>query len=94
MKFSKAHKAFVTDWIDHQFASNPMFPCNCASVVDGEAHVCTSHIKAYKAWKKTPFKRSHIREWIDEWLNPVEIEALQMALKEHEIALGEAESVE
>lgn len=83
MKFSKAQKPFVIEWIDHQFESNSLFPCECSEIVDGEPHVCKSHMKAYKAWSKTPNKRSHIREWIDEWLSQAEIDALKAALKAH-----------
>ncbi|GGO76700.1 hypothetical protein GCM10011348_04530 [Marinobacterium nitratireducens] len=84
MKFSKAQKAFVIEWIDHQFDTNSLFPCNCSSIVDGEPHVCPEHLKAYKAWSRTPHKRNHIREWIDEWLDKEEIEVLQAALRENQ----------
>lgn len=89
MKFSKTQKAFVIEWIEKQFASDQLFPCDCAAQVDGEPHICTAHMKAYKAWSLTPHKRSHIRDWIDDWMNPAEQQALEGALKKQALRCGE-----
>lgn len=81
MNFSKEQKAFVIAWIDQQFSTNQLFPCNCAIEQEGEPHVCASHMLAYKAWTKTPHLCTHVSAWIDEWLNSAERGLLQHALQ-------------
>ncbi len=80
MKFSKDENSLVAGWIDRQFETNQLFPCACASFVDGRPCVCQTHVRAYKTWVATPRKRSYIGEWIEEWLSPDEILSLEGVL--------------
>ncbi len=84
MEFSKDQKAWVAEWIDRQFDTNRLFPCECSAPEQGESCVCRSHIRAYKTWSNTPRKRRHIRDWIEEWLNADEVALLKAELAKHQ----------
>ncbi len=80
MEFSKDEKGWVAEWIDRQFDSNRLFPCECSRPAKDDPCVCASHIRAYKTWSNTPRKRRHIRDWIEEWLNAEEVALLKAEL--------------
>lgn len=84
MDLSKPQKTVVINWIDKQFESSSLFPCDCVVKTDGSSCICGSHIKAYKAWKKTPNHRSHISAWINDWLSDEKRQSLLAKLKAHE----------
>lgn len=78
MKFRKQDKEFVKGWIDRRFETSELFPTRC---LEGEPpQPGKKHIKAYKQWRKTAFKRSEIREWIERWLDTAETAELEEAL--------------
>lgn len=75
---TKSNLSAVMQWIDNQFDGDNTFPAKCGRKGDKKAVDCG--LKAYKKWRKTPEKKSAVREWVDEWLSDTELKSLQKYL--------------
>lgn len=84
MDFSQDQKTWVAEWIDRQFDTNGLFPCECSAPEQGDPCVCKAHLRAYKTWSSTPRKKRHIRSWIEDWLGDEEKALLQRELASRE----------
>lgn len=83
MKLNKQQKQFVIQWVERQFSSDNLFPCQSKN----DMKACKSNLAAYKAWTKTPQKKPYISAWIDEWLSDKERQRLEKAMKKYEASL-------
>ena len=81
MKISHEKANDAVRWIDDQFHRNGHFPSRCMATETTNYGITLEHLKAYKAWSKTPATSEGVNDWVEDWLSVEEQQQLETVVR-------------